>query len=54
VRKISPLFELDFLQGPSVESAIASKVVLGGTAEGSVRLAITQLELKLKQLEKQP
>src|SRR6201993_462915 len=54
VQKISPLFEKDFLQGPSVESAIASKVVLGGTAEGSVRAAIAQLELKLKQLENKP
>ena len=54
VRKISPLFEKDFLQGPSVESAIASKVVPGGTAEGSVRAAIAQLELKLKQLENKP
>jgi argininosuccinate lyase len=54
VQKISPLFEQDFLQGPSVESAIASKVVPGGTAEGSVRAAIAQLELKLKQLEKKP
>jgi argininosuccinate lyase len=51
VRKTSPLFEKDFLQGPSVESAIATKVVPGGTAEGSVRAAIAQLELKLKQLE---
>src|ERR1700752_2008787 len=48
VQKISPLFENDFLQGPSVESAIASKVVPGGTAEKSVRAAIAQLELKLK------
>jgi argininosuccinate lyase len=54
VQKISPLFEQDFLQGPSVESAIGSKVVPGGTAEGSVRAAIAQLELKLKQLEKKP
>jgi argininosuccinate lyase len=54
VRKISPLFEEDFLQGPSVESAIASKVVPGGTAEGAVRAAIAQLELKLKQLENKP
>jgi argininosuccinate lyase len=54
VRKISPLFEQDFLQGPSVESAIASKVVPGGTAEESVRVAIAQLELKLKQLENKP
>ena len=54
VQKISPLFEQDFLQGPSVESAIASKVVPGGTAEESVRAAIAQLELKLKQLENKP
>ncbi|HET7105661.1 MAG TPA: argininosuccinate lyase [Candidatus Acidoferrum sp.] len=54
VRKIFPLFEQDFLQGPSVESAIATKVVPGGTAEGSVRAAIAQLELKLKQQENKP
>jgi len=54
VQKISPLFEQNFLQGPSVESAIASKAVPGGTAEGSVRAAIAQLELKLKQLENKP
>src|SRR5467141_4235557 len=54
VQKISPFFEKDFLEGPSVESAIATKVVLGGTAEGSVRAAIAQLELKLKQLENKP
>lgn len=54
VRRISGLFEQDFLKGPSVESAIATKVVQGGTAEGSVRAAIAQLELKLKQLENKP
>jgi len=54
VRKISPLFEKDFLQGPSVESAIATKVVPGGTAQESVRAAIAQLELKLKSLENKP
>jgi len=54
VRNISPLFEKDFLKGPSVESAIASKVVPGGTAEGSVRAAIAQLELTLNQLENKP
>ncbi|HKM67021.1 MAG TPA: argininosuccinate lyase [Candidatus Acidoferrum sp.] len=54
VQRISPLFEKDFLQGPSVESAIASKVVSGGTAEDSVRAAIAQLELKLKQMENKP
>jgi argininosuccinate lyase len=53
-QKISPLFEQDFLQDLSVENAIASKAVAGGTAEESVRAAIAQLELKLKQLEKTP
>ena len=52
IRKISPLFEEDFLQGPSVESAIASKVIPGGTAEESVRAVIAQLEAKLNSLEK--
>jgi len=51
LQKISPLFESDFLQNPSVENAIASKAIPGGTAEESVRAAIAQLELKLKQLE---
>ncbi len=51
VQTISPLFEADFLQGPSVEDAIASKVALGGTATEPVRAAIAQLEQKLKQLE---
>src|SRR3974390_1612318 len=47
VQKISPLFERDFLEGPSVEDVIANKVVLGGTATESVRAAIAQLEQKL-------
>jgi len=51
LQKISPLFEADFLQNPSVENAIASKAIPGGTAEESVRAAIAQLELKLKPLE---
>jgi argininosuccinate lyase len=54
VKKISPLFDEDFLQGPSVESAIASKAVPGGTAEEWVRAAIAQLEQKLTQLERKP
>jgi argininosuccinate lyase len=54
IQKLSPLFENDFLQSLSVESAIASKAVPGGTAEGSVRAAIAQLELKLKQPENKP
>src|SRR5712664_2144825 len=47
VRKISPLFEKDFLDGPSVESALASKRVPGGTAPENVRAAITDLEARL-------
>jgi len=54
VQKISPLFEKNFFENPSVESAIASKSVPGGTAEQSVRAAVAQLEQKLKQLENQP
>jgi argininosuccinate lyase len=54
VQKISPLFEPDFLQQLSVESAIASKTVPGGTAEASVRAAIAQLEHKLTKLETKP
>ena len=54
VRKISPLFEKDFLEGTSAEDAIANKAVLGGTAPESVRAAIAQLEQHLTQLEKQP
>jgi argininosuccinate lyase len=54
VQKISPLFEADFLQNPSVERAIASKAVPGGTAESSVCAAIAQLEGKLEQWETKP
>jgi len=53
VQKISPLFEKDFLEGPSVEDVIANKAVPGGTATESVRAAIAQLEQKLAQWEKQ-
>jgi argininosuccinate lyase len=54
LQKISPLFGEDFLPGLSVENAIASKAVGGGTAESSVRAEIAQLEQKLKQLENKP
>jgi argininosuccinate lyase len=54
VQRISPLFESDFLTGPSVESSIASKRVPGGTAEPSVAAAIGRLEQILEQKEKQP
>src|SRR2546422_1739333 len=47
VQKISPLFEKDFLDGPSVEDVIANKIVPGGTAPESVRAAIADLEARL-------
>ena len=51
VQRVSPLFEKDFLASPSVEHAIATKRVPGGTAEESVRAAIVQLEQDLQQRE---
>jgi argininosuccinate lyase len=54
LRKISPLFGEDFLSGLSVENALASKKVPGGTSEASVRAAIAELGQKLKQLETEP
>jgi argininosuccinate lyase len=48
VQRVSPLFEKDFLASPSVEHAIATKRVPGGTAEESVRAAIIQLEQDLQ------
>jgi argininosuccinate lyase len=53
VKKISPLFEKDFLEGPSVENAIATKIVPGGTATESVRAAIAVLQNHLQQLATQ-
>jgi len=53
VKKISPLFEKDFLEGPSVENAIATKIVPGGTATESVRAAIAILQNRLQQLAAQ-
>jgi argininosuccinate lyase len=54
LKRLSPLFREDFREGPSLESAIATKAVPGGTAEPSVRAAIAGLELKLKQMENKP
>jgi argininosuccinate lyase len=51
-RKISPQFGDDFLQSLSVEGAISSKLLPGGTAETSVLAAIAQLEQNLAQQEK--
>ena len=49
---IAPEIDESFLKSPSVDNAIDSKSVPGGTAESSVRAAIAQLEQKLAQLEK--
>jgi argininosuccinate lyase len=54
VQNISPLFEKDFLASPSVEHAIATKRVPGGTAEESVHAAIAQLEQTLLQRKSKP
>jgi len=51
VQKISPHFEADFLSSPSVENAIATKIVPGGTATESVRAAIAILQDRLQQLK---
>ena len=50
VKRISPLFEDDFLETPSVENSIAGKSVSGGTAPESVRAAITNLQNRLNKL----
>ena len=50
VKRISPLFDEDFLTGPSVEDVIANKVVLGGTAPEPVRAALAILQNRITQL----
>ena len=48
LRKISPAFDGDFADGLTVEAALASKKVPGGTSETSVRAAIVDLEGRLR------
>jgi argininosuccinate lyase len=50
LKKISPAFEPDFIGGASTESAIATKIVPGGTALESVRAALATLQNRLQQL----
>jgi argininosuccinate lyase len=50
VQKISPLFEKSFLDGPSVDAAIAAKSVPGGTALDSVSAAIAELQDRITKL----
>jgi argininosuccinate lyase len=47
LRKISPGFEADFIKSLSVDAALASKKVPGGTSLDSVRAAIADLESRL-------
>jgi len=47
LKKISPAFEADFANGLSVEAALATKKVPGGTAPENVRAAIADLEGRL-------
>ena len=47
LKKISPAFEADVVSVLSVEAALASKKVPGGTAPESVRTAIADLETRL-------
>ena len=50
IHAASPLFEKDFLDGPSVEDVIANKIVPGGTAPECVRAAIAILQNRLDKL----
>jgi argininosuccinate lyase len=47
LKKISPAFEADFAGSLSVDAALASKKVRGGTAPESVHAAIDDLEVRL-------
>jgi argininosuccinate lyase len=47
LKKISPAFDADFVNSLSVDAALASKRVPGGTAGESVRAAIADLEARL-------
>ena len=50
VQQISPLFEKDFLSGLTVEKAIETKSVPGGTAADTVKLAIAALQERINML----
>ena len=53
-RRISPAFDTDVANALQIAAALQSKNVPGGTAEDSVRAAISQLEQTLKSLENKP
>ena len=54
LQKISPAFGSDFSEALSLEAALASKRVPGGTAPDSVRAAIGGLEKRLSQFNDAP
>jgi argininosuccinate lyase len=49
LKKISPAFDSDFAKGLTVDSALATKNVSGGSSPESVRAAIADLEARLNQ-----
>jgi argininosuccinate lyase len=50
LQKISPHFGEDFSAGPTVDTAIATKAVIGGTSTEHVRAAIAMLKNRLAKL----
>jgi argininosuccinate lyase len=54
LKKIAPEFEADFTSGLSVDAALASKKVAGGTAPESVRAAISDLQDRIAKLSSKP
>src|SRR5258708_18367545 len=51
LKKISPAFEADFANRLSVEAALATKKVLGGTPPAAVRAAIADFERRLNKAD---
>ena len=49
LRKISRAFDDDFARGLTVEAALASKKIAGGTSIDSVRMAVSELEKRIAQ-----
>jgi argininosuccinate lyase len=54
LKKIAPEFEADFAASFSVDAALASKKVPGGTAPESVRAAISDLQDRIAKLSSKP
>jgi argininosuccinate lyase len=54
LKSISPAFEADFAAGFSVDAALVSKNVAGGTAPESVRAAISDLQHRIAKLSSKP